>query len=300
MSTAGVAVLAKRGRFLVAEPAFERRAAAGSRSTARGANGARAGRPGAARLSASAARAWCAGSGRPDVARDVIEALMLDRGLRRTFPRAVEGEAAEYAAEPPWDGPRRDLTDLPTFTIDPATARDFDDAVSARREGDRVRVWVHIADVGAYVRPDSRHRARDLPARHERLRPRRGRADAARGAVQRGVLAQAGRAAQRGDGGDGDGGRRHRCPSPSTARSSAATSAGPTTRSTSSSRAPPRRRGAVGRAARRRARGGRRAAGQARRPRRPGRRVVRAAVRVRRRRPRGRRCGARCRPSRTG
>src|SRR5256714_9264919 len=49
---------------------------------------------------------------------------------------------------------RRDLTDLPTFTIDPVTARDYDDAISARREDDgRIRVWIHIADVSAYVRP---------------------------------------------------------------------------------------------------------------------------------------------------
>jgi len=48
---------------------------------------------------------------------------------------------------------RRDLTELPTFTIDPASARDFDDAISAQREQDGVRLWVHIADVAAHVRP---------------------------------------------------------------------------------------------------------------------------------------------------
>jgi ribonuclease R len=48
---------------------------------------------------------------------------------------------------------RRDLRELPTFTIDPTSARDFDDAVSAERLNDGVtRVWVHIADVSAYVR----------------------------------------------------------------------------------------------------------------------------------------------------
>ena len=52
---------------------------------------------------------------------------------------------------------RRDLTDLVTFTIDPASARDFDDAISAERAGRRAtwRIWVHIADVSAYVRPGS-------------------------------------------------------------------------------------------------------------------------------------------------
>ena len=90
--------------------------------------------------------------GRPDVARDVIEALMLARGLRRGFPESVE-RAAE---EPPAEHARRDLRDLPTLTIDPASASDFDDAISAEAIGDETwRVWVHIADVSAYVRPDS-------------------------------------------------------------------------------------------------------------------------------------------------
>ena len=91
--------------------------------------------------------------GRPDVARDVLEALMVDRGLRRGFPRPVEDEAASVGASPPGGGPRRDLTELPTLTIDPVDAKDFDDAISARREGGAVRVWVHIADVSAYARP---------------------------------------------------------------------------------------------------------------------------------------------------
>ena len=93
--------------------------------------------------------------GRPDVARDVLEALMLDRGLRRRFDPLVEREAREAPERVP-DVPRRDLRDLPTFTIDPPTARDFDDAISAEQLDDgAVRVWVHIADVAAHVRPGS-------------------------------------------------------------------------------------------------------------------------------------------------
>src|SRR4051812_20651590 len=92
--------------------------------------------------------------GRPDVARDVIEGLMHDRGLRRRFDPAVDRAAREAARRPPaGDVPgRRDLTALATFTIDPPTARDFDDAISAERLDDgRIRVWVHIADVAAHV-----------------------------------------------------------------------------------------------------------------------------------------------------
>jgi ribonuclease R len=94
--------------------------------------------------------------GRPDVARDVIEALMLDRGLRRSFDPAVEREARAARDRGPGKGGRRDLRDLPTFTIDPASARDFDDAISAERIDDaNVRIWVHIADVAAHVAPNS-------------------------------------------------------------------------------------------------------------------------------------------------
>ena len=41
---------------------------------------------------------------------------------------------------------------MPTFTIDPTTAKDFDDAISCKEaEGGGWSVWVHIADVSAYV-----------------------------------------------------------------------------------------------------------------------------------------------------
>lgn len=152
-----VAVLDKRGRFLIGESFFgrgpqlivdkDRRAGPGDlvllRTGGRGGQGGR----GHAKVERRI--------GRPDVARDVLEALMLDRGLRRRFDPAVE-RAARIAAEGEGisDVPRRDLRDLTTFTIDPATAKDFDDAISAERRGeDAWRIWVHIADVSAYVRP---------------------------------------------------------------------------------------------------------------------------------------------------
>jgi ribonuclease R len=92
----------------------------------------------------------------PPKARDAVEALLRERLGFRGFRAALELEAAEAAKTAQRrSGPRRDLTALATFTVDPATARDFDDAVSAQREGDGARVWVHIADVAAHVRPGS-------------------------------------------------------------------------------------------------------------------------------------------------
>jgi ribonuclease R len=142
-----VAVLEKRGRFLVAEPLFGR----GPR-TAVEPRGAAVGElvlVGAGKRGARVVRRL----GRPDRARDVLEGLMLDRGLHRAYSRAASQEAEAAVDDPYAADARVDLTSLPTFTIDPQDARDFDDAVSARREDGQVRVWVHIADVTAYVRP---------------------------------------------------------------------------------------------------------------------------------------------------
>ncbi|MEK6277032.1 MAG: RNB domain-containing ribonuclease [Actinomycetota bacterium] len=141
--------MARRGRFLVAEPLFEPGPQVALDRGARRNTGQMAlveFGPGRARVVREL--------GSPGRARDVVEALLWERGLGRGFPHALEHEAVEAAsraAQQP--GPRRDLTGLATFTVDPATARDFDDAVSAVREGDGVRLWIHIADVAAHVRP---------------------------------------------------------------------------------------------------------------------------------------------------
>ena len=147
-----VATVDKRGRFLVAEPFFER----GARMVLDRDSRARVGDlvlVGAGKRGARVLRPI----GRPWVARDVLEALMLDRGLRRRFDPAVEREAKKARDRgPDPEVTRRDLTALATFTIDPTTARDFDDAISAQAvEDGRTRIWVHIADVSAYVRPGS-------------------------------------------------------------------------------------------------------------------------------------------------
>ena len=92
--------------------------------------------------------------GRPDVATDVIDAMLEDREVRIGFSRGVDGAAADaVAAAQDLAFERRDLRQLPTFTVDPASARDFDDAVSASRSDRGIRLWIHIADVAAHVRP---------------------------------------------------------------------------------------------------------------------------------------------------
>ncbi|MGH2894467.1 MAG: hypothetical protein ACRDPM_14570, partial [Solirubrobacteraceae bacterium] len=137
-SSSRVALLVRQGKFLVAEPFFgpgprqvvsrDKRAGVGDLVVLTGGGGQGNGRRAGSRRATVARRL-----GRPEIARDVIRALMLDRGLQGMFDPAVERVARLSASDGAADlsggtlpgGDRRDLRDLPTFTIDPATARDF-------------------------------------------------------------------------------------------------------------------------------------------------------------------------------
>jgi ribonuclease R len=92
------------------------------------------------------------GRGRARVARvvgsakeieNVLEAILVEKGLRAEFE-------PHDLPEPSFEG-RTDLRELHTFTIDPETAKDFDDAISVQAEGNGLRAWVHIADVSYFV-----------------------------------------------------------------------------------------------------------------------------------------------------
>jgi ribonuclease R len=74
-----------------------------------------------------------------------------EQDIRIEFPTKVIREAEALDLEP--SGAHVDLTSLPLVTIDPATARDHDDAVHAEKLDDGFRLTVAIADVSYFVRP---------------------------------------------------------------------------------------------------------------------------------------------------
>ncbi|MFI5357974.1 MAG: ribonuclease R family protein [Opitutales bacterium] len=77
-------------------------------------------------------------------------------GLDPAFPAEVEREVAGLPdrVQPRELAGRLDYREVPTFTIDPDDAKDFDDALSIEQlDHDEIRVGVHIADVSAYVKP---------------------------------------------------------------------------------------------------------------------------------------------------
>ena len=108
--------------------------------------------------------AVCAGRrGRPRVLTHLGASKDIDAVLagllvqRELMPIGDERKPAELEAERLEELPasgRVDLRELLAVTIDPEAARDFDDAISVvQRDDGTFTVWVHIADVAAYVRP---------------------------------------------------------------------------------------------------------------------------------------------------
>ena len=97
-----------------------------------------------------------------------INAIMAEFGLPFEFPEEVQTESegiSEVIAEDEI-ARRRDFRNVTTFTIDPADAKDFDDALSIEKlQNGHWEIGVHIADVTHYVRPgtelerEGKHRA---------------------------------------------------------------------------------------------------------------------------------------------
>ncbi|MDB4015747.1 ribonuclease R [Flavobacteriaceae bacterium] len=96
--------------------------------------------------------------GPPGETNTEMHAILSDYGLPLHFPDEVEAaaNAIDQSIRPEEIKKRRDFRDTLTFTIDPKTAKDFDDALSFKILGkDRFEIGIHIADVSHYVQPNS-------------------------------------------------------------------------------------------------------------------------------------------------
>jgi ribonuclease R len=85
-----------------------------------------------------------------------MNAIIEEFNLPTEFPAHVEKAAAEIPTEITEEevAKRRDMRQIPTFTIDPYDAKDFDDALSIEKiNDDTYQVGIHIADVTHYVKP---------------------------------------------------------------------------------------------------------------------------------------------------
>ena len=85
-----------------------------------------------------------------------MHAILAEYGLPYEFPPEVEEAAKTVSRDVTAEEVkrRRDLRDVTTFTIDPKTAKDFDDALSLKRlKNGHWEVGVHIADVTHYLTP---------------------------------------------------------------------------------------------------------------------------------------------------
>jgi ribonuclease R len=87
-----------------------------------------------------------------------MHAILAEFELPHKFPKKVDKVAEKIPFEIPEEeyNKRRDFREVTTFTIDPADAKDFDDALSLQKlENGNWEVGIHIADVTHYVTPNS-------------------------------------------------------------------------------------------------------------------------------------------------
>lgn len=96
--------------------------------------------------------------GKPGDNNVEMQSILLEFDFPLEFPTEVEAEADKISdfISPEEIAKRRDFRDIWTITIDPADAKDFDDALSLRKlENGNWEVGVHIADVTHYIRPNT-------------------------------------------------------------------------------------------------------------------------------------------------
>jgi ribonuclease R len=87
-----------------------------------------------------------------------MKEILIEAGFPLSFEQAVlkETQALQPKITREELSKRRDCRDILTFTIDPADAKDFDDAISIRNlDNGNYEIGVHIADVSHFVKPDS-------------------------------------------------------------------------------------------------------------------------------------------------
>lgn len=86
-----------------------------------------------------------------------IHAILHEYDLPYEFEQDILAESEAIPAEISQSDidERRDMRNVLTFTIDPADAKDFDDALSVEWVDGQLQVGVHIADVSHYLRPDT-------------------------------------------------------------------------------------------------------------------------------------------------
>lgn len=87
-----------------------------------------------------------------------IHSIMAEFGLPFEFPANVQKQAEKIKSEIPADEikKRKDFRKITTFTIDPADAKDFDDALSIRwLKNGNFEIGVHIADVTHYLKENT-------------------------------------------------------------------------------------------------------------------------------------------------
>ena len=96
--------------------------------------------------------------GKPGELNTEMHAIMFEYGFPNSFPPEVEDFAQQLnlEIEPEEISKRKDFRNKTTFTIDPVTAKDFDDALSfTPLNNGRTEIGIHIADVSHYVKPES-------------------------------------------------------------------------------------------------------------------------------------------------
>lgn len=96
--------------------------------------------------------------GKPGEHNTEIHAILAEYGLPYEFPKEVEAYANNLDTSITEEeiAKRKDMRTIPTFTIDPKDAKDFDDALSFQvLENGNYEIGIHIADVSHYVTPNS-------------------------------------------------------------------------------------------------------------------------------------------------